>query len=243
VLGRGVEHKILSKLGLVAIEKQVNFVELTYLETKKNRPALDFIDNFGKEYKSEIPGGFKYSFPSEFLRNLKYEPTSSSNEPSEKKKVKKEGKSSINTLTNYNEKIQQIGIELNDSNEIYSRVEEFKINQSKTESLNYVAPETDLEIKLAEIWQKVLGASKIGLDDNFFEIGGTSLKAVQLIATIKKDLKKSISVVTLFECPTVKLLSRKIGGANEKDESEAKFEGNVDRGVRRREKIISRKRS
>ena len=243
VLGRGVEHKILSELGSIALEKQINFVELTYQETKKNRPALDFIYNFGKAYKSEIPGGFRYSFPSEFLRNLKYEPTSYTAEKGEEKQAKKQEKSTPKISRNYNEIIQQIGIELYDTNKIFTSVEEFKVTQSKSESLNYVAPETDLEMKLADIWQTVLGASKIGLDDNFFEVGGTSLKAVRLIAIIKKELKKSISVVTLFECPTVKLLSKKIGGANEKDESEAKFEDNVNRGVRRREKIISRRRS
>jgi FkbH-like protein len=241
VLGRGVEHRILSELGSVAIEKGLNTVEINYLESKKNKPALDFIESFGKEFKSEIPDGFKYTFPAEFLKKLNYEPASLEVKESVEKSEKKT-KSANQVSGNYNDKLQQIGTELKDINEVFRRIEEYKIAQSDKEKINYVAPETDLEIQMAEIWQKVLGISKIGLDDNFFEAGGTSLKAVQLIATIKKELKRNISVVTLFECPTVKLLSKKIGIAGDKEDSEGQFESQVDRGVRRRNKIISRKR-
>ncbi|MBE0572730.1 MAG: FkbM family methyltransferase [Ignavibacteriaceae bacterium] len=241
VLGRGVEHKILSELGSVAIEKGLNIVEITYLESNKNKPALDFIESFGKEFKSEISDGFKYTFPAEYLKNLDYKPASLEVKEVVDKSGKKK-KSTNQVSGNYNEKIQQIGAELKDINEVFRRIEAYKIAQSDKEKINYVAPETDFEIQMAEIWQKVLGVSKIGLDDNFFEAGGTSLKAVQLIATIKKELKKNISVVTLFECPTVKLLSKKIGNADDKEDSEGQFESQVDRGVRRRNKIISRRR-
>ncbi len=77
VLGRGIEHKFLSELGHIAVGQQIKFIVVNYMETKKNKPALEFVDSFGLEFKSEIPGGYKYTFPVEFLKNLKYEPTSS----------------------------------------------------------------------------------------------------------------------------------------------------------------------
>ncbi|MEO8231773.1 MAG: FkbM family methyltransferase [Ignavibacteriota bacterium] len=243
VLGRGVEHKILSSLGSIALEKNIKSIDINFLETKKNRPALDFINNFGEKFKSEVPGGFKYCFPSEFLKNLKYEPASMSTEETEEKSEKKQKKPVEKILGKYNEKIQQIGNELHDPNEIFTRVEKFKVTQSKAENLNYVAPETNLEMRLSEIWQTVLGVSKIGADDNFFEVGGTSLKAVQLIATIKKELKKSISIVTLFECPTIKLLSKNMGDTKETNKREDKFEEQIERGIKRRQNFISRKRN
>ena len=48
------------------------------------------------------------------------------------------------------------------------------------------------------------------MNDNFFEAGGTSLRAVQVIAMIKKELKQTLSIVSLFECPTVTLLAAKL---------------------------------
>ncbi|HEU5382584.1 MAG TPA: SDR family NAD(P)-dependent oxidoreductase [Ktedonobacteraceae bacterium] len=61
----------------------------------------------------------------------------------------------------------------------------------------------DYERKLVAIWQQILGLEQIGLDDNFFDLGGNSLIALQLIARIKKTFRVQISVVTLFEAPTV----------------------------------------
>ena len=67
-----------------------------------------------------------------------------------------------------------------------------------------------LETALLNIWRKVLGSPRIGVNDNFFEAGGTSLRAVQVIAMIKKELKQTLSIVSLFECPTVTLLAAKL---------------------------------
>jgi len=105
VLGRGVEHKILSELGSFAIEKGLNTVEINYLESKKNKPALDFIESFGKEFKSKIPDGFKYTFPAEFLKKLNYEPTSLEVKEVVEKSEKK-NKSTNQVSGNYNDKLQ-----------------------------------------------------------------------------------------------------------------------------------------
>jgi hypothetical protein len=68
---------------------------------------------------------------------------------------------------------------------------------------------------LANLWARVLGRSEVGPNENFFEAGGTSLKAVQLVALIRKELNQRLSVVSVFECPTLALLSAKLGAAGE----------------------------
>lgn len=50
----------------------------------------------------------------------------------------------------------------------------------------YVAPDGDLESALAEVWQDMLGMSRIGVHDNLFELGGDSLLAIQLLARVRK---------------------------------------------------------
>ncbi len=67
----------------------------------------------------------------------------------------------------------------------------------------YVAPRNPFEQKLAEIWQKSLGIEKIGIHDDFFELGGDSLLAVQLIAQLRKDFKTDFPVQSLLNVPTV----------------------------------------
>ncbi|AXG70213.1 tyrocidine synthase 3 [Kordia sp. SMS9] len=80
----------------------------------------------------------------------------------------------------------------------------------------YIAPSTETERKLAEIWQEVLGVDKVGITDNFFELGGHSLKITQLINKINKELQSSLTVQQVFVSPTIKGLSKEITTTNYK---------------------------
>ena len=71
----------------------------------------------------------------------------------------------------------------------------------------YVAPQTELEQQLAVIWGEVLGSKVIGLNDNFFEMGGHSLKATQLTSRIVEALKVNLDVGDIFSNPTIAELS------------------------------------
>lgn len=68
---------------------------------------------------------------------------------------------------------------------------------------DYVAPRGDVETAIARLWSEVLGGERIGVDDDFFELGGNSLIAVQLIALIRKELGVRLPMRSLFEEPTV----------------------------------------
>ncbi|MBW1295660.1 amino acid adenylation domain-containing protein [Aquimarina litoralis] len=68
----------------------------------------------------------------------------------------------------------------------------------------YVAPTTDLQIKLVSIWESVLGVEGIGITDNFFELGGHSLKITLLVNKIKQHLDLDLSVRDMFLNPTIK---------------------------------------
>jgi len=63
---------------------------------------------------------------------------------------------------------------------------------------SYKEPSTELEKSLAKLWQEVLGVSKIGLEDNFFDIGGHSLKATKLISKIHKEFQVKLKLKDLF---------------------------------------------
>jgi phthiocerol/phenolphthiocerol synthesis type-I polyketide synthase E len=67
----------------------------------------------------------------------------------------------------------------------------------------YVAPRSELEATLAQIWGEVLGVGQVGVDDDFFELGGNSLVGVQLIAQVRKTVDVKLPMRTLFDTPTV----------------------------------------
>jgi aspartate racemase len=70
------------------------------------------------------------------------------------------------------------------------------------------APQDGLELKLLKIWERVLAIGAIGIDDNFFDIGGHSLLAVRLFAQIEKSFGKNLPLATLFQAPTIRLLAQ-----------------------------------
>ncbi|MBN9381665.1 MAG: amino acid adenylation domain-containing protein [Chitinophagaceae bacterium] len=78
----------------------------------------------------------------------------------------------------------------------------------------YVAAGTPMEKKLAGIWQEVLGKDRIGVTENFFEIGGHSLKAVQIISRIFPELNVKMEVATLFGNPTIRQLAKVVESAS-----------------------------
>ena len=72
---------------------------------------------------------------------------------------------------------------------------------------DYRAPATAIEEILAGIYAQVLGVERVGVDDSFFDLGGDSLSAMRLIATINSGLDADLEVHTLFDAPTVARLS------------------------------------
>ena len=71
----------------------------------------------------------------------------------------------------------------------------------------YVEPKNKLEQELAEIYQDFLGIKKIGIHDDFYEIGGDSLKAISLIAKIQKKTNKEIPLIEFLNNSTINKLS------------------------------------
>ncbi|QOT00746.1 amino acid adenylation domain-containing protein [Brevibacterium sp. JNUCC-42] len=82
-----------------------------------------------------------------------------------------------------------------------------EINQRPELSTNYVAPKSEIEGKLANIWQKMFGIEQVGIYDNFFDLGASSLDLIQVNRKVKELLNLDISVVTMYEYPTIASLA------------------------------------
>ncbi|NWN77335.1 non-ribosomal peptide synthetase [Bacillus sp. (in: firmicutes)] len=76
--------------------------------------------------------------------------------------------------------------------------------------ISYEAPRDETEEKLASIWGEALGIESIGINHNFFEAGGHSLKAAALLSNIHKELKVKVPLRQIFETPTIKGLRESI---------------------------------
>ncbi len=74
----------------------------------------------------------------------------------------------------------------------------------------YIAPRTETETILAEIWQQVLGMERIGVEDDFFELGGHSLLATQLVSRVAKRFAVELPLRSFFETANIATLAEKI---------------------------------
>ncbi|MBF0525965.1 MAG: AMP-binding protein, partial [Deltaproteobacteria bacterium] len=74
----------------------------------------------------------------------------------------------------------------------------------------YVPAGNELEAKLVSIWEEVLGRPKIGIHDNFFDLGGHSIKAIRLVSKIKKDLDAGVELNAIFQALTIHNLARRM---------------------------------
>ncbi|RMD95402.1 MAG: amino acid adenylation domain-containing protein [Calditrichaeota bacterium] len=75
-------------------------------------------------------------------------------------------------------------------------------------STSYVAPQNEVERVIAEIWQGVLGVEEVGIEDNFFDLGGHSLLLVQVQNKLQEHFKRDIPIIDLFKYPTVHALAK-----------------------------------
>ncbi|QNU68230.1 amino acid adenylation domain-containing protein [Ruminiclostridium herbifermentans] len=118
-------------------------------------------------------------------------------------------------------KVQRYKLAENFKNGMYADVVN-RINcftAEKAQAKNIVLPESEIEKKIVELWEDVLGIENIGVTDNFFELGGNSLKVSNLLSRIEEQFNIKIPITTAFEILTVRKLSEFIEDAKKKEYS------------------------
>ena len=71
----------------------------------------------------------------------------------------------------------------------------------------YLGPRDALEMRLTQVWENTLGVQPIGVNDNFFDLGGNSLLAVRLIAQVRRDFGEDVPINALLQSATIEELA------------------------------------
>ncbi|WP_139487912.1 MupA/Atu3671 family FMN-dependent luciferase-like monooxygenase [Brevibacillus dissolubilis] len=95
-----------------------------------------------------------------------------------------------------------------------------------SDNSHYVAPRNSTEQLLVQVWQKVLGVSQVGITENFFHLGGDSIKAIQVSSLMQKYGKK-IDIKDLFQNPTVERLSEHVKSLSFNADAQRLVEGEL----------------
>jgi amino acid adenylation domain-containing protein len=79
----------------------------------------------------------------------------------------------------------------------------------------YVAPQSDLEKMLADLWKTALRQDKVSVNDNFFDLGADSLMLTTVHRRLQTELKREIPITELFQFPTIHSLAERLGANRE----------------------------
>jgi len=90
------------------------------------------------------------------------------------------------------------------------------------DSQNFVPAQSHSELAIAAVWAGMFGLDRVSVEENFFDLGGHSLLLIKLHRKLQETLAPHLSIVTLFEHPTVRSLARhldQVGHASQEAES------------------------
>lgn len=85
----------------------------------------------------------------------------------------------------------------------------------------YIVPRTEVEQAIAQIWQQVLKVDKVGIHDNFFDLGGHSLLMVKVHSQLREKFAANISLVEMFRHPTISALTEYFSQTNDENSPQA----------------------
>ena len=172
-LGRGVEHRMLARLGRIALDRGLGSVEIPFIEGPRNRPAALFL----KSLAAPGPGGV-FRFPAAEAAAVEYKPSAA---PQSRDREGAGKPPAPRQRPDY----LKIATELRTPEAIFEgiRAASRKATPARASS---DPPRTPLERELAELWAGLLNIPAVGVHDNFFELGGHSLLAVQLLSRVRQ---------------------------------------------------------
>ncbi len=214
VLGRGVEHAILRRLGELASEHGLPYVHLPYLVTPKNEPARAFAESIAAKFRSEEPDRIIYRIPTSdacaITHRPGYDPAAviEALKSEDNKSAASGSSSTISASTKHrSEQYENLARVLMSGKNV---LHEVRIRGARKRTLDGepTRPITDTERKLLTLWQEVLDINGLGVEDDYFALGGTSLLAARLFAEIARRFGVKLRLTSILDAPTVRALSR-----------------------------------
>jgi FkbH-like protein len=180
-LGRGVEHRMVARLGEIAAERGLAQVWIPFVAGQRNRPAALFLESLGAAGTDGV-----FRFEAVEAAGVKYRVGQVPDLP----KTEQGRSETCPTKIDY----VKIATELRDPERVLERI---RMASRRPAPARPAPPRTPLERDLAELWAGLLKVPAMGIHDNFFELGGHSLLAVQLLSRVRQiyDVELSLEVV------------------------------------------------
>lgn len=185
VLGRGVEHRVVSALAGLAMERGIGKIVLPYVQSAKNLPARQFLECLHGTDRVDTEGGFVLATAPGKLAGIEWQPETHVEQPQAKKE---KSPPAVHRTARY----ARIANELSTVDDI--------LRAMRAETAPATAEErmSATEAQVAAIWAELLEKPGIGRDDNFFDLGGHSLIAVLLLMRVRETFGVELSIDDVY---------------------------------------------
>jgi acyl carrier protein len=204
VLGRGVEHYVLARLGQIAKERALQWVDVPWVPTARNEPALRFLESVGGATPQPVTGGVRFRFKAEEVALLTYRPESASTGSLGGAPLDRSTDEVCSASAQARARLLgRIAREFNDPEQILEVIAARGSRVRPNLNEEYVAPSSPVEVELADLWRTVLGVERVGAADDFYDLGGDSLLATQVMSRVRRTFGLELPLSALFEAPTV----------------------------------------
>jgi thioesterase domain-containing protein/acyl carrier protein len=213
VLGRGVEHAMLRRLGEIAAERGLTHVDLRYIPTSKNEPARAFAESVAAEFRIEEQNQVLYRIPVGFAGGVAHRPghdpeaVINARRSEEKKATAANSRSDSSPLPNRSERYSRLALQYTSGKALLDSVRAKSVRARGLPGPPE-KPATDTEQKLATLWQELLNVGELGVEDDYFALGGSSLMAARMFAEISERFGVKLRLTAILDSPTVRALAR-----------------------------------
>jgi FkbH-like protein len=213
VLGRGVEHTMMRRLGEIAKERGLAYVDLLYARTSKNEPARAFAESVAAEFRDEQGAQIVYRIPADEACKISHRP---GHDPAavidalkaEESKATSSPKAKAKTPSadNWSQLYTNLASTLISGRDVLRIARSGNVRE-RTLPNEPQKPATEIEARLLRLWEEILGIVGLGVEDDYFALGGTSLIAARMFAEISRQFGVKLPLTTILEAPTVRSLS------------------------------------
>jgi FkbH-like protein len=186
VLGRGVEHRMVARLGEIAAERGLQTVEIPFVAGQRNRPALLFLESLGATAAAGI-----FRLRAADAASVQYHPAAGP-------LVRSPGAEPVKAAPPPHTRVPyaRIASELRTPEQIFAAMR--ATSRRRTAAREIDAPRTALERDLVALWAELLNVEAVGIHENFFELGGHSLLAVQLLSRVHQIYGVDLSLEVVY---------------------------------------------
>ena len=165
-LGRGVEHRMVARLGEIALERGLARVEIPFVSIGRNRPAQLFLEGLGMPMSARAAAAVVYRV-------------------GEAAGAPRAGDAKPSPAAGLRPDYIRIASGLRSVGQIAERIRAASRRAAPLRA-EEDPPRTELERELAALWAELLNLPGVGVHSNFFELGGHSLLAVQLLSRVRQ---------------------------------------------------------